>query len=205
MIKNIVFDIGNVIAYIDYDDTVVKLIDNEEDRKFIIDNVVNAPEWNSEDTLDIGYYDMEAFISIIGDRTNNIKDDLIRYYMYGHYKYLIVNTKVLDLIKQLKEKNYNIYILSNLNDIAHNIYKENGVFDNVDGAVLSYKEHQIKPHTGIYKTLINRYNLVPEESIFIDDKLENCETAKSLGIDYINVKPNDYNDLINKLKEKISL
>ena len=204
MIKNIIFDIGNVIAYIDYDDTVVKLIDNEEDRKFIIDNVVHAPEWNSEDTLDIGYYDMEAFISIIGDRTNNIKDDLIRYYMYGHYKYLIVNTKVLDLIKELKN-NYNIYILSNLNKEAHEVYLKTELFDLVDGAILSYKEHQIKPHIGIYKTLINRYNLVPEESIFIDDKLENCETAKTLGIDYINVKPNDYDDLLNKLKEKISL
>ena len=202
MIKNIIFDIGNVIAYIDYDDTVVKLTDNEEDRKFITDYVINAPEWNNEDTFDIGYYSMDDFISIIGDRTNNIKDDLIRYYMYGHYKYLIVNTKVLDLIKQLKEKNYNIYILSNLNDIAYNLYKENGVFDNVDGAILSFKEHQIKPHVGIYKTLINRYNLNPIESIFIDDKLSNCETAKSLGIDYINVEPNNYNDLVNKLGER---
>ena len=200
MTKNIIFDIGNVIAYIDYMDTVNELIE-EKDRKFIIDNVVNAPEWNDEDTFDIGYYSIDDFISIIGDRTNNIKDDLIRYYMYGHYKYLIVNTKVLDLIKELKKK-YNIYILSNLNDIAYNLYKENGVFDNVDGAILSFKEHKLKPHTGIYKTLINRYNLVPEESIFIDDRLENCETAKSLEIDYINVKPNDYDDLINKLEER---
>lgn len=201
MIKNIIFDIGNVIAYINYRETVEKLI-SEEDRKFIIDNVIHAPEWNEEDTFDMGYYSIDDFISIIGDRTNNTKDDLIKYYMYEHYKYLIVNTKVLELIKELKEKNYNIYILSNLNDIAHNIYKENGVFDNVDGYVLSYKEHQIKPHQGIYKTLINRYNLVPSESIFIDDRLDNCETAKSLGIDYINVKKNDYKDLVNQLKER---
>lgn len=203
MTKNIIFDIGNVIAYIDYMDTVDKLIE-EKDRKFIIDNVVNAPEWNDEDTFDIGYYSIDDFISIIGDRTNNIKDDLIRYYMYEHYKYLIVNTKVLDLIKELK-KNYNIYILSNLNPEAHKVYLKTELFDLVDGYALSYKEHKLKPHTGIYKTLINRYNLVPEESIFIDDKLENCETAKSLGIDYINVKPNDYDDLINQLKNKINM
>ena len=201
MIKNVIFDIGNVIAYINYMETIEKLIE-EKDRRFIIDNVLNSPEWNDQDTLDIGYYSMDDFISIIGDRTNNVNDDLIRYYMYEHYKYLIVNDKVLDLIKELKEKNYNVYILSNLNKEAHEVYLKTNLFDLVDGYVLSYKEHQIKPHTGIYKTLINRYNLIPEESIFIDDKLENCETAKSLGIDYINVKPNDYNDLEKQLKER---
>ena len=201
MIKNIIFDIGNVIAYIDYPETVNKLIE-EKDRKFIIDNVIHAPEWNEEDTLDMGYYSLDDFISIIGDRTNNVNDDLIRYYMYEHYKYLIVNTKVLDLIKEIKEKNYNVYILSNLNKEAHEVYLKTNLFDLVDGYVLSYKEHHIKPHQGIYKILINRYNLIPEESIFIDDKLENCEIAKTLGIDYINVKPNDYDDLVNKLEER---
>ena len=205
MTKNIIFDIGNVIAYIDYNETLEKMIDNEEDRKFILDNVLNAPEWKIEHTIDIGYYDLDGFISIIGDRTNNTKDDLIKYYMHEHYKYLRVNTKVLDLIKELKKKNYNIYILSNLNKEAHEIYERAKVFDLVDGYVLSYKEHHIKPHQGIYKILINRYNIIPEESIFIDDKLENCETAKSLGMDYINVKPNDYNDLITKLKNKINI
>lgn len=202
MTKNIIFDIGNVIAYIDYNETLDKIIDNLEDRKFILDNVLNAPEWTIEHTIDIGYYDLDDFISIIGDRTNNTKDDLIKYYMHEHYKFLIVNTKVLELIKELKEKNYKVYILSNLNKEAHEIYEKAGVFDLVDGYVLSYKEHKVKPYQGIYKTLINRYNLLPEESIFIDDNLDNCETAKTLGIDYINVNKNDYNDLENKLKER---
>lgn len=202
MIKNIIFDIGNVIAYIDYNETLEKMIDNEEDRKFILDNVLNAPEWKIEHTIDIGYYDLDSFISIIGDRTNNTKDDLINYYMHEHYKFLRINTKVLELIKELKEKNYNIYILSNLNKEAHDVYLKTNLFNLVDGYVLSYKEHKVKPNQGIYKTLINRYNLVPEESIFIDDRLDNCETAKSLGMDYINVNKNDYDDLVNKLRER---
>ena len=204
MIKNIVFDIGNVIAHIDYMETINELIE-EKDRKFIIDNVLHAPEWTEEDTLDMGYYSLDDFISIVGDRTNNTKDDLIKYYMYEHYKYLIVNTKVLDLIKLLKEKNYNVYILSNLNKEAHEIYEKAGLFNLVDGAVLSYIEHHIKPHETIYKILFNRYNIVPEESIFIDDRLENCETAKSLGMDYINVVKNDYDDLLKKIKNKINI
>ena len=109
---------------------------------------------------------------------------------------------MLNLIKILKEKNYKVYLLSNTNEDATNHIKKSGLFELVDGYVLSNLEHKVKPNQGIYKTLINRYNLNPSESIFIDDRLDNCETAKTLGIDSINVNINDYNDLENKLRER---
>jgi len=202
MIKNIIFDIGHVIAYIDYKEAANNLIDNEEDRKFILDNVLNSPEWVKNGLIDTGYINLDEFISIIGDRYNNTKDEIIRYFMYNHYQFLKVNQKVLELIELLKEKGYKIYILSNLNKEAHDVYLKTNLFNLVDGSALSYQEHQVKPNQGIYKTLINRYNLVPCESIFIDDRLDNCETGKTLGIDYINVNKNDYNDLENKLRER---
>ena len=85
MIKNIIFDIGHVIAYIDYKEAANNLIDNEEDRKFILDNVLNSPEWVKNGLIDTGYINLDEFISIIGDRYNNTKDEIIRYFMYNHY------------------------------------------------------------------------------------------------------------------------
>lgn len=205
MIKNIIFDIGHVIAYVDYKEAAKEILDNEEDRKFILDNVVNSEEWATTGLIDTGYITLDEFISIIGDRYDNTKDEIIRKFMYEHYKYLVVNNKMLELIKSLKEKEYKVYILSNVNKEAHDVYLKTNLFDLVDGYVLSYFEHQVKPHKGIYKTLIDKYNLKVEESIFIDDKLENCEKAKSLGIDYINVLPNNYDDLVNKLNNKINI
>ena len=71
----------------------------------------------------------------------------------------------------------------------------------VDGYVLSYLEHQIKPYESIYNTLINRYILNPKESLFIDDKYENVKTANRLGIMGKSVKPDNYNSIIELLAE----
>lgn len=205
MIKNIIFDIGNIVAYYDLEEALNVFAKNEEEKTFIIDNIVNSPEWSGLGLVDIGLLSWDDIIKIIQDRTNNTHDELIEDYCHKHYNYLMVQESMLNLIKDLRNKGYKVYLLSNTNEDSVNYMKNSGLFESVDGYVLSYLENKVKPNQGIYKTLINRYNLLPEESIFIDDRLDNCETAKLLGMDAINANPNDYNDLITKLKEKISL
>ena len=199
--KNIVFDIGNVIAYIDMEDIINKIGKTEENIKFIKENIIDTPEWSKNSLIDTGYINWSEAISIIADRTNHENDSLLEKFAYGHYDYLKVNNNVLELIKTLKN-NYKVYILSNLNEYSYNIYKNSGLFDLVDGECLSFQEHKIKPYKGIYERLLSKYSLDPKETLFIDDKLSNCQTASNLGINYINVKENDYDDLITKLKEK---
>lgn len=200
--KNIIFDIGNVIAYIDIEEVINEIGQTEENIKFIRESIIDTPEWSKNSLIDTGYINWSEAINIIGDRTNHKNDELLEKFAYGHYDYLKMNDKVLELIKTLKNNNYNVYILSNLNEYSYAIYKKSGLFDLVDGVSLSFLEHQIKPYQGIYKALLNKYNLNSSECLFIDDRLENCETAKKLGMDYINVLPNNFDDLINKLKEK---
>lgn len=202
MIKNIIFDIGNIIAYYDLEEALNVFAKNEDEKKFIIDNIVNSPEWSGLGLVDIGLLSWDDIIKIIQDRTNNTHDELIEDYCHKHYNYLMVQESMLNLIKDLRNKEYKVYLLSNTNEDSVNYMKNSGLFESIDGYVLSYLENKVKPNQGIYKTLINRYNLVPEESIFIDDRLDNCETAKLLGMDAINANPNDYNDLITKLNEK---
>lgn len=199
--KNIVFDIGNVIAYIDMEDVINKIGKTEENIKFIKENIIDTPEWSKNSLIDTGYINWSEAISIIADRTNHENDSLLEKFAYGHYDYLKVNNNVLELIKTLKN-NYKVYILSNLNEYSYNIYKNSGLFDLVDGECLSFQEHKIKPYKGIYERLLSKYSLDPKETLFIDDKLSNCQTASNLDINYINVKENDYDDLITKLKEK---
>jgi HAD superfamily hydrolase (TIGR01509 family) len=70
-----------------------------------------------------------------------------------------------------------------------------------DGIVLSYQIHKIKPYDSIYEYIINKYNLNPEESLFIDDKKSNIDTANKFGIKGRAVKPNDVEDVKQVLKE----
>ena len=71
----------------------------------------------------------------------------------------------------------------------------------MDGAVLSYKEHQVKPFTSIYNTLFERYALTPDESVFIDDSEKNVLTGSSLVLISKKVEPDSYESIIGVVKE----
>ena len=81
-------------------------------------------------------------------------------------------------------------VLSNFSKQALDGCKEAMAFlDVVDGGILSYKDHVVKPGQEIYKLLAERYGLVPEKTVFIDDTPANIQTARDLGwhgIDYRN-------------------
>ena len=204
MIKNIIFDIGNVILNFDYKNVIKKYTNKEEEQKFIIDNIINSPEWLGYALIDTGYITKEESIKLVQDRTNHINDELIEKFWNTYNNYSYVDNKVLDLIKKLKEKNYNIYLLSNTNKHTVEAIKNSGLFEMVDGYVLSYLEHQVKPYISIYKTLINRYSLKENECLFIDDNINNIKTANKLGMIGNLVEPDNYKSVLSTINEAIN-
>ena len=86
-------------------------------------------------------------------------------------------------VRYLKDKGYHVYILSNYATYTLEKTEEELTFlKYVDGAVFSCQVKQIKPEPDIYQTLIKRYNLDPQKSVFLDDRKENCEAARKQGI-----------------------
>ena len=77
MIKNIIFDIGNVILNFNLLNVLPAFTDNKDEQKFILDNIINSPEWLGNALIDTGYIKKEEAISIVKDRTNHINDELI--------------------------------------------------------------------------------------------------------------------------------
>ena len=51
--------------------------------------------------------------------------------------------------------------------------------DDLDGRLVSYEIHQVKPGREIYETLLKRYDLDAGECLFLDDRKENTDTAKA--------------------------
>lgn len=201
MIKNIIFDIGNVILNFNLEEILPKYTNNIEEQQFIMDNIINSPEWLGYSLIDTGYITKEQAISIVQDRTNHINDKLI-YHFWNHYNDdSKIDNRIINLIKDLKTKGYNIYLLSNINFHTHQSIKNSNLFRLVDGYVLSYIEHQVKPYKSIYKTLIERYYLNVEECLFIDDNEQNVKTANDLGILGNKVEPDNYESVIQMLQE----
>ena len=202
MVKNIVFDIGDVILNFDFNRVVDKYTSDPQDKEFILNNILNTKDWQGFTLIDKGYLTIDEAITIVLKNTNHKKDELItkvfkHYFLYSHF-----NEQVLDLIKMLKTR-YKIYLLSNINEYTFNFIKDSGLFERVDGYILSFQVHQVKPEEEIYKNLIHKYNIKAYESLFIDDTQDNIKTAKNLGFEAIHVLPNNYEDLINKLHEKL--
>ena len=198
--KNIIFDFGNVLITFNEQEIVSKFTDSKEEQDFLIKNVIYSPEWATYGLIDAGYITNEEAINLINDRTNNIHKDLVNNFMNNYHKYMYIQDEVIEEIKKLKTQGYKIYMLSNTNEYMYNnfINKIEYLFD---GIVLSYQIHKIKPYDSIYEYIINKYNLNPEESLFIDDKQKNINTALKFGIKGRNVKLNDSNDVIKVLRE----
>lgn len=98
-----------------------------------------------------------------------------------------VPTYKLDLLLELKKK-YNTLLLSNTNEL-HWVWSEKNIFsykghkaaDFFNRVYLSYELHMVKPHADIFEYVVKDAGIIPEETLFIDDALPNCQTARSLG------------------------
>jgi HAD superfamily hydrolase (TIGR01509 family) len=85
------------------------------------------------------------------------------------------------LIEALKVAGYRLYVLSNMSKEFIEFLREQEVYRNFEGEVVSCEEHIVKPDPAIYTTLTARYALDPAETLFIDDRKENVEAAIAEG------------------------
>ena len=200
-IKNIIFDIGNVILHFDLEKVLPHFAKTEAERDFLIQEVVHSPEWLLYSLVDTGFLSRQQAIAIVEDRTNHKNDKLIEDFWYHYNEYSFIDEKVLNQLKILKEKGYSIYLLSNINEHTFISIQDSELFKIVDGYVFSYLEHQVKPYESIYLTLLERFKLQKEECLLIDDNLNNVSTAKKLGMQAEVVIPDCYHSIIEVLEK----
>ena len=187
MIRNIVFDIGNVLIGFDAMDYLISL-SGEEKAVRIAEAVFGTGYWQELDIARLSEDEiLELFYSAAPDLREEIKESFDR---IGEC------VEKLDwpvtLIDSLKEKGYGVYFLSNMSEHVKASNRE--AFDfvsHMDGGIWSCDVHVIKPDTGIYKILFEKYGLVPEECLFIDDHKENISIGKKLGMKGIVYKDHD--------------
>ena len=87
-----------------------------------------------------------------------------------------------ELLTELKTRGYHLYGLTNWSYKVYAVMERLPIFRLLEGIVISSEEHLIKPDPRIYQCLIDRYELQPSESIFVDDKQKNVDAAKACGM-----------------------
>lgn len=179
MIRNIVFDLGRVLVEFDPEAYIGTFGFPEETARALYPIIFGA-DWNLHDRGDYA-------------RIEDLRDALIRRYpeyaagiaavLTGDWvkiHYLKADTAAY--LESLKARGFRIYILSNLSVESYRFISEYPFFRQIDGGVFSYAERACKPEEKIYRALLGRYSLKPEETVFLDDNPENIAAANRFGI-----------------------
>ena len=200
MIKNIIFDFGGVLVDWNPHYLFDSYFNDMEKCNYFIENVCNT-EWNAQ--MDKG----KPFDIAVQERIAEFPEyeEAIRLYQTEWMKTMGEEIPgMYDFIKSLKEKYPVIYGLTNWsNETFPMVQKEYRIFSLIDNIVCSGDEKLLKPDPKIYQTLLERYNLKAEESVFIDDNINNVKGAIAVGmksIHFINVEQlsKDLKELLNQ-------
>ena len=196
-INTIIFDLGGVL--IDWNPEYVFLDAFKGDREkmqWFFDNVC-TPDWN--ENQDAGYPIEKATQDLVE------KFPEYEYYIklfYGDWETMLggkIDGTVEILEKLIAQKTYKIVALTNWSNETFPIAKKRFDFLNwFQGIVVSGDEKTRKPFKDIYDITLQRFHIIPENAVFIDDNLRNIEAANALGIHGIHFKNPEI--LIQQLK-----
>ena len=200
MIKNIIFDLGNVIINYNQKKIINNFTEKEEEIKYIYDEIFHAPEWT---LMDLGDITNDEAIEIINKRNEFKYEKLTQEFLHEWYKKQPINRDIVEIAKILKNNGYNLFVLSNMANQTYEYFKNDEFFSLCTGIVISAHEHVKKPDEKVYRLLLNRYNLNAEECLFIDDddSGKNYETANKIGIKGRRIMPNQAEDVKKLLLE----
>jgi len=202
-LKTIIFDFGGVILDIDPQLTInhFEKLGMADSSRFLeqefIDNVIRK--------FEKGILTPEAFRDKVReyagmDFTDQEIDDAWNALLFD------IPAERIKVVEEVK-KNYKTLLLSNSNEIHYDLYIRDlqlrfgyREFDELfDKAYFSFDLHLLKPEKDIYEFVMYQHKLVPQETLLIDDRLDNIEAAASLGWKTYQLKaPERIRDIFNK-------
>ena len=180
MIRNIIFDIGGVLAAYDWK-TYLRSYRFEQEKERVIGEAMFAgPIWKE---LDRGAWPTERLLEGFMALAPQYRDSIVE--VFNHAERCIWKLDYAKpWISSLKERGYRIFYLSNYSKLM--VDKTMAALDFLplmDGGLFSYEVQQVKPEPEIYRSFFSRYpQVLSEESVFLDDRPENIQAAAAFGL-----------------------
>ncbi len=179
MIRNVVFDMGNVLLDFNPERYLQNFVEREEDRALLRDELFDSVEWVMTDH---GRLDDEGLGDTVCGRVPERLHGTVRRILAHWYEDMPVYPGVKELIERLMEQGYRLYVLSNVSE-NYRIMRQNiPHIEDFDGEFISCKAHLLKPEPAIFAAFCEAFDLAPEECLFIDDQKNNVYGAMRAGM-----------------------
>ena len=181
MKPNIVFDMGQVLMDFAPPKFIARLGYTGEDAQALLQEVFKGWEWVAFDRGDVTGEDVvDSACSRLPARLHGAARELV----FHWWDEMIPMPGAEELVKELHDKGYPLYVLSNASQDFHKY------FDRIPGSEYLPRERRfvssdhrlLKPEHEIYELFFRTYDLAPESCVFIDDNPSNVEAARRLGM-----------------------
>ncbi len=179
MIKNIVFDMGNVLIRYNARAYTEKYVADKAEGDFLCEEVFHSIEWIK---MDRGILTEEDAIASIVERIPRALQHYVPVLIQNWHTEIPPYAEMEDLVKRLKVNGYRIYLLSNTSARFHEFRVNIPALNYFDGEFISADYGMLKPELTIFRTFYHHFLLDPEECFFVDDLNVNIEAAELTGM-----------------------
>jgi putative hydrolase of the HAD superfamily len=174
MIKNIIFDMGNVLTIYRAKEHIMKYVNNDDDYRIILEQVCASVEWIQ---MDRGTITDEEAITSICKRVPLHLHSTVSIFIKEFRIDQPENPHMEELVIKMKEAGYQLYLFSNTAHRFHIFSKNIKSIQYMDGIWISCEHGFLKPETEAYSSFFEKFHLLPEECYFIDDSPANIEAS----------------------------
>lgn len=196
MINTIILDIGQVLGDFCWDGFLRNCGYDEETIQKVGLATVLSNDWAEEDR---GVLSNEELVQLFTKNDPSVEKE-IRSFIENITNTVKEYEYSADFVKRLKEYGYKVYLLSNYGKRNFEYAKEHFKFiQYVDGGVISYQVKHVKPEPEIYEALIQKYNIIPSEAVYLDDSSVNLEGAKPYG--FYTIQVTDFEEAVEELRD----
>ncbi len=175
---SIVFDVGNVLLTFE-PEKVASLL--PEEHRNALSGAMFGPDWRWA-AFDLGVETNEEIAQSMADAAGVPGGkEMVLHALYSFYR-TMKPLPLYDLIPELKSMGKRLFALTNYCEPSFSsTYNYFPNLQLLDGAVVSAREKLCKPDPALFAVLTERYGLIPEKTLFIDDSLANVQSAQRLG------------------------
>ena len=182
MIEVIVFDLGGVIVNVNFKSPLGMLFDNSG-------TVSNKTKDKSNFSNLLRFYDMgKISVADFHEKINDHLDIELSFdeFIRASNDAIEAGDDGIESIVNSLSKKYKLAILSNTNPVHYEYIKEKYlIIELFDHILLSYEMGAVKPDAAAYEKLMDATSMLPSQHLFIDDRIENINAAKEIGMDGI--------------------